>query len=267
MHLPVTDPAFLESLKRELHVWVAYPDQVDPQQLTGQFLPLLNQEEHDRFQRFHFDKDRYTYLAAHAVLRIALSRYAAVQPQAWRFVRGPQGKPEIQAEAGLPVLRSNLSHTKGMVACVISLDRTCGVDVECRRSMKDMYGVADVVFSSAEVAYLNTKTEAEWPEDFFTFWTLKEAYIKAIGQGLSAPLKKITFDIEASPIRATFDGKPLGGTGWQFHHWQPTATHHVAVAAQSPDGSSKLVYHQLNLANGLQDCLRKQTRLLDIKMG
>jgi 4'-phosphopantetheinyl transferase len=237
---------------------MARTDNVTPSHLTEQFLPLLDQEEMTRYRRFHFDEDRYTYLAAHALVRLTLSRYAQCEPAQWRFTAGEKGKPEISPTAGIPPLHFNLSHTKGMVACVVVLGRECGVDVECARQMKDMRGIAEMVFSDIEVCYLNRQTEADWPQQFFKYWTLKEAYIKAIGQGLSAPLKKITFDTSSSTIHASYAEESLAQTGWQFDHWQPTATHHMSVAVKfdsaTAQNANNIIYHELNLSDGLTSC-------------
>jgi 4'-phosphopantetheinyl transferase len=252
----VNDATALKALESELHVWIAYPDHAPSQHLIEQFLPLLNHEEQERYRRFHFDHDRHTYLAAHALVRITLSRYARCEPAQWRFTRGQHGKPEIEAAADMPALRFNLSHTKGMVACVVALDRICGVDVEHIKPLKDMAGIAEAVFSNSEIAYLDAQDEADRPEHFFKFWTLKEAYIKAIGQGLSAPLKDIAFDIGTPSIHASFNGNKLTNEGWQFHHWKPATTHHLAVAAQSTPRPIKIVYHEFNLDDSLKNCMR-----------
>jgi 4'-phosphopantetheinyl transferase len=252
----VIDTTALKALESEVHVWNAYPGNVPAQHLVEQFLPLLNQEENHRYRRLHFDQDRHTYLAAHALVRIALSRYASYAPTQWEFTRGPHGRPEIKLVTGLPALRFNLSHTQGMVACVITLDRDCGIDVERIRPMKDMAGIADTVFSSAEIAYLHSQNKENWPHHFFKFWTLKEAYIKAIGQGFSAPLKNITFDISMPKIQATFDNQKLTDAGWYFHHGKPTSTHHLAVTAKSATPLNTIFY-ELNLTKTVENCVHK----------
>ncbi|MGZ3157520.1 MAG: 4'-phosphopantetheinyl transferase family protein [Burkholderiaceae bacterium] len=251
----MNDSTALKALESELHVWIVYPDNVPVQHLVEQFLPLLDQEELDRYRRFHFDHDRHTYLAAHALVRITLSRYASCSPAQWRFTRGVHGKPEIEPVAGLPAFRFNLSHTKGMVACAVALHHVCGVDVERVRPMKDMAGIAEAVFSNAEIKILDAFDETDRPDHFFKLWTLKEAYIKATGQGLTAPLKDITFDVATPLIRAMFDNNELTRQGWHFHHWKPTTTHHLAVALKSVAIPNKIVYHELNMANSLENCL------------
>jgi 4'-phosphopantetheinyl transferase len=251
----VIDSTALKALESEVHVWIAYPDAVSPEHLARHYLPILDQEERDRYQRFYFDPDRHIYLAAHALLRMTLSRYAPCTPDQWRFVRGEQGKPEIAPAAGTPPLRFNLSHTKGMVACVVTLEHDCGVDVECVRPMKDMKGIAEAVFSEAENAYLNAQHEADWPHGFFTFWTLKEAYIKAIGQGLSAPLKKIGFDIDAVPIRARFENEELTETGWHFLHREIKAMHHLAIAIRLTNSTNLIEFYEQSFLADLDNNL------------
>lgn len=228
------DPALLTALERRLHVWIAYPDRLALPELADRHLPLLDAEEAARYHRFYFDKDRQHYLAAHALLRLTLSRYAPVRPEDWRFERGPKGKPEIAASHGLPRLRFNLSHTQGLVACVLALDCPCGIDVEHLRTMRDMQGVAENVFSGMEIAWLQAQPEDQKAETFFTFWTLKEAYIKATGQGLAAPLQSISFDI-ASPLIGVAFGEDVADDPqrWMLRHWKLANDHQLSVAART----------------------------------
>lgn len=218
--------------------------------MVAQYLPLLNQEEHERYQRFHFDRDRLIYLAAHALVRMTLARYAPCPPEQWQFVQGAQGKPEIVPAAGRPPLRFNLSHTKGMVACVVALDRDCGVDVENIRPMTDMRSMAAMVFSDGEIAYLESLTEEAWPKNFFTLWTLKEAYIKAIGLGFSAPLKQITFDIASPTITVHLEGVcDEDATMWQLQSFSPNGVHQLAVASKKNGSGDAIVFRQLDLTS------------------
>lgn len=241
------DPALTAALEHELHVWYAWSDRIPPQELAERYLSLLDEEETARYHRFYFDKDRQHYLAAHALLRLTLSRYAPYAPHAWRFERGPNGKPEIAAAMGLPRLRFNLSHTQGLVACVVTLDRQCGVDVEHARTMRDMHGVADTVFSEAEIAWLRTQPEEKQAPTFFTFWTLKEAYIKATGEGLGGPLKSISFDISRSEIGVMF-GKDISNdpSSWMLRHLKLEDGHQLAIAVSPVTGLDDMMVHQFN---------------------
>ncbi len=241
----------LAALQQEIHVWMAWPDRVDPLQLTRQYQPLLSPDELERYQRFYFEADRLNYLAAHALLRLVLSRYVPYVPGQWRFLRGAYGKPQIDPALTSAPLNFNLSHTKGLVACVLAVDRDCGIDVESIRPMKDMHGVAGTVFSEQEIAFLNAQPAAAQQSAFFSLWTLKEAYIKATGMGMTAPLQQITFDMQA-PQLCVHDrnAAPHHGNDWLFDSCIPADSHRLAVAANRTDALERIVYHELDLADG-----------------
>lgn len=244
------DAGLMSGLRRELHVWFADTGTISAEQMADQYLPLLDQEEHERYQRFHFDRDRLVYLAAHALVRMTLSRYAPCAPEQWQFVQGAQGKPEIVQAADLPPLRFNLSHTQGMVACVVALERDCGVDVENIRPMTDMRSMATMVFSDKEISYLESITEEAWPKNFFSLWTLKEAYIKAIGLGFSAPLKQITFDIASPEITVHLASEPGDDAAmWQLQSFSPNGVHQLAVASKKNGSGDDIVFRQLDLTS------------------
>ncbi len=229
----MNDPTLLAALQSEFHIWTAVPNAIGAKQLATQYLPLFDAEECKRYQRFHFDDDRLHYLAAHALLRQVLSSYAPFRPEQWRFMRGAYGKPEIASAPGLPPLHFNLSHTRGMVACIVAYDCPCGIDVEEIRPIKDFRPVVEAVFSDAEITYLDAQDEAAWLQHFFSIWTLKEAYAKAVGLGLSAPLRQISFNIDTPQARVHFvDGKERDSAQWLFHCCKPTVSHLLAIAAK-----------------------------------
>jgi 4'-phosphopantetheinyl transferase len=240
-------PELLSIVERELHVWFADPGKLPPER-TAHYLSLLSADEKERYHRFKFERDRLIYLAAHALLRLCLSRYAQCAPEQWRFVRDSYGKPELEAHSGLPPLRFNLTHTYGMVACVIALDTECGIDVEGIRPMRDMHGVARTVFADTEIAWLDAQAEENKQEGFFSLWTLKEAYIKAIGLGFSAPVKRIAFDMSAGQPRLAAHADTTSDAGsWLFHLHRPNATHWLAVAARCAGDTKPVIFRELDL--------------------
>ncbi len=243
--------AWLTTLQHELHVWFARPGLIPAGQLAQQYHRLLDPSEQQRYKRFYFEPDRLNFLAAHALLRLTLSRYMPCPPELWRFAAGVHGKPELDSNAGLPSLHFNLSHTKGMVACVVALDCACGIDVEAIRPMRDLRGVAGTVFSPRELSYLDAQPAASQPDTFFSLWTLKEAYIKATGLGMSAPLRHITFDLQQSRLEVHDESNPAQQSGaWLFDCHKPAATHRLALAAQPAHHMQRIVYHELDLASG-----------------
>jgi 4'-phosphopantetheinyl transferase len=224
-------PDLLVALQSELHVWTARPIDINAKQLIPRYLLQMDTEEYERYKSFRSDVDRLQYLSAHALLRQVLSNYAPYRPEQWRFLRGPHGKPEIALVPGMPPLHFNLSHTRGMVACIVGYDCVCGIDVEEIQPNKDLRSVAPTIFSEAELSYLDAQDEATWLQHFFTLWTLKEAYVKAIGLGLSVPLRQISFYFDASQTSVKFANmQDEKSANWLFHHFKPTASHQLAIA-------------------------------------
>jgi 4'-phosphopantetheinyl transferase len=208
-------------------------DAVAPE-MWVQFAALLDDAERARALRFHFDRDRQAYIAAHALARTLLSVEAVRPPAAWRFVEGPHGKPEVVREPGVPPLRFNLSHTHGLVAVALTLAHDIGIDVEIIDSKRAGLDFAQRVFAPAEAELLRVATQEALPETFFAIWTLKEACIKALGGGLSVPLD--SFSLVLDPLSVHFtDALGEDAEHWRLWRTAPTPTHALAMALRHPD--------------------------------
>jgi 4'-phosphopantetheinyl transferase len=179
---------------------------------------LLQPDERERAARFKFDADRRMYVAAHALLRRALSRHAPVDPAGWRFSGKEGERPEVAGPAHSPRLRFSLSHTRSVAACAIVPDVDVGLDVE-DLTREAPLEVADR-FASVERAALAALGSGPREELFFVYWTLKEAYIKARGLGLAIPLDQIAFDASLPKIEVAFGaGCPDDAAAWRFESW------------------------------------------------
>ena len=199
----LTSPTFLEvppqaPLKLDggtVHVWQARLDQFAGRQ--GQLLGLLSADEQERAERFHFANDRSHFIAARGLLRTLLGRYLDSPPQQLSFSYSPYGKPALTGEDDGRALRFNVSHSHGVALYAVAREREVGVDVEYVRH--DMVGesIAERFFSAREVATLRSLPAEVQPEAFFNCWTRKEAFIKAIGEGLSFPLDQ--FEVSLDP--------------------------------------------------------------------
>lgn len=201
----------------------------------------LDQHELSRANAFKFAQDRALYVAAHSFLRQSLSHYAPLTPDAWRFVHNAYGKPAI-ANQGYQALQFNLSHTQGLIACAISHTHTVGVDVEQRKTLADLAALCRYAFTPQETAHVLAQHSVTTQEKhFFTYWTLKEAYIKAKGMGLSIPLQDFYFSHNQQQQWQIHTTKELEA---QNQHWQfntfATQQHHLAIAiAPKPMSSHK----------------------------
>ncbi len=221
----------------EAHLWWVCPDEVEPTQLE-RGRRLLTAAELDRVSRFRRASDRRSCLVTRILLRTTLSRYVEVAPERWRFRANAYGRPEIDSPA-CP-LRFNLSHTEGLIVCLVSRERDVGVDVEATTRPHRGLEVAERYFSPREAAALRATGASVQPERFLQFWTLKESYIKARGLGLAIPLAAFTFELDqrpGSPIRLhtepSLDDDPAR---WQFTLERLGAGHLVATAIEGRGG-------------------------------
>jgi len=229
-------PARRQTLRLDpahVHVFYQATDAVD----EAAALAVLSDNERLRHSQFVFDRDRRDYAAAHALLRWSLSRYAPVAPEAWQFRNGPNGKPLIAGDYGGLPLAFNLSHTHGLVACAIAAHADVGVDVDSVTRAVDE-SVSRRFFAATEQAEIGrASTPRERAERFFELWTLKEAYIKAIGLGLSHPLSTIVFEVRVDHSVTFTAPADVDPARWRFIVFAPREDHRLAVAARAAQGT------------------------------
>ncbi|HYO50388.1 MAG TPA: 4'-phosphopantetheinyl transferase superfamily protein [Chloroflexia bacterium] len=170
----------------EVHVWRAELD-LPGGQVNG-LRRYLAGDELEKAAKFYFEKDRARYTVAHGLLRLILSRYTHREPGGLDFCLTPYGKPAL---AGEP-LRFNLSHSHGLALVAVTRHQEIGVDLEWIRDNLEVEQIACRFFSPREAAMLRELPAPLRNEAFFRCWTLKEAYIKALGKGLSLPLDRFT---------------------------------------------------------------------------
>jgi 4'-phosphopantetheinyl transferase len=173
----------------EIHVWsVTIADWLPFLVTLG---TTLNGDECDRAARFHFERDRRRFTVCRGLLRALLGNYLALDPRQIEFHLGPHEKPEL-ATSITTRLEFNLSHSGDAACFAFAAGRQVGVDIERMRSQSDLNGLAQQVFTPAEIEAFSASPEQQREDLFFTLWTRKEALIKAIGLGLSAPVREIT---------------------------------------------------------------------------
>lgn len=236
----MTTPAPL--LPGEAHVWLAQPDALDAPGARERYEALLDAEEKDRMRRFRFERDRDLFLLSHALLRLTLSRYATQDPRDWSFVRNAWGRPELPTGAAQPALRFNLSHTHGLAACAVTRESEIGVDVEGISRGDAGEDIADHYFAPSEVAALQALAPGLRPDRFIEYWTLKEAYIKAHGEGLSLPLADFAFSgLDEGRLAIRFEPRLADDPArWRFILLRPTLAHRAAVAVACATGAMRV---------------------------
>lgn len=191
---------------------------------------LLSVDEQARADKFRFKDARQHYIYGRGVLRSLIGQYERRAPAAVAFVYGDQGKPGLASGD----LRFNLSHAEGVALIGFAQGREIGVDVERVRLLTDAERVARRFFSETEYEAYTAVPEPLKPQAFFNCWTRKEAFIKAIGEGLSCPLK--SFDVTLRPgepacLQHIRGGQTTAGQ-WRLHALEPAPGYVGAVLAQ-----------------------------------
>ncbi len=224
----------LGSLENEVHVWSCFPDSIRHEETLSAYRSVLSAEELQHYFRFNHDEDRHNYLVSHALLRNVLSKYVDIEASCWQFSSGEHGKPELVRSACIPDLTFNLTHTRGLSACVISLERSVGIDAEHTRRKNKLDGIARRMFSEQELAAMSVSSDSQ--QYFYCLWTLGEAYVKALGTGLSGSSKRFYFDLDLQSLDAVFKASDaeVELEAYGFKLYLPTAEHVLAVAFESP---------------------------------
>ncbi len=215
----------------QVDVWYVYQDKANRPELLDAYRGLLTGEEQTAVNRFRFPHLQLQALVARALQRWVLSKYAPVAPGEWRFGKAAHGKPFVQApQVKAPAF--NLSHSGGMIVCAVANARRIGVDVEDVNRDSASKGLAERYFAPAEADDVKRLSGDAMRNRFFRYWTLKEAYIKADGRGLTMPLHSFAFDLQkGSPPAIRFaDGAEAGG--WRFGEIDFPGKHHVSIAVE-----------------------------------
>ena len=194
----------------------------------------LSADERARQGRLHFWRDRRDFALAHMLLRQSLSALDDRPPDQWTFVADTHGKPLLTLDdATRTRLTFNLSHTNGLVSCAVGRVVDIGVDVEEIGRVDDESALADRFFSRREAEALAACDRTERSARFTEIWTLKEAFIKATGEGLSCPLDRFWFAFDDEASLAFGSDVPTGRGWWRFELFAPTPQHRMAVAIRS----------------------------------
>lgn len=166
-------------------------------------LALLDDAERHRAGSFHFARDRRRFVIRRARLRRILAERCRCDPRKLTFTANEFGKPAV-AEAGL---HFSASHSDELWVVAIA-SRPLGVDCERISPLPDWRDIAASLFGRCEVDALAAIETNRAPRAFFDCWARKEAFVKALGIGLSYPL-------DAFAVSVTGQAEILGGgDGW-----------------------------------------------------
>lgn len=214
-----------------LRIWLIPLER--PEHETTALGELLSETERQRAARFVFERDRRRYNVAHAALRQILSAITSQPPAAIVFEQTERGKPSLAGAH--PAVQFNLAHSGKLAAVAVAAagagSHEIGVDIEQIRPLDDLLSLAEKNFSKTELAALLALPPEARPQAFFECWTRKEAFIKALGDGLYYPLD--TFDVSlGEPARIErIQGQPA--SDWTLHAFTPAPGYTGAVAVHA----------------------------------
>jgi len=186
--------------------------------LTDDLWACLTDEEQARARRYLVEPPRRAFVHTRARLRAELAAALSLDdPREVRFTSGPHGKPALAADlfARRP-LRFNVSHSHELAVIATCERGELGVDLEYLNTRTDIGMLMPRVFSTREQAAIMALDVSERRAAFFRVWARKEAYIKALGLGLT--LELASFDVscgeEASLLDARHEGAEPGA--WRY---------------------------------------------------
>ncbi len=220
------------SLFREIDLWVVQLH--GSEQHLAQCLGWLSPDEEARAGRFRFDEHRQAFIFSRGVLRALIGRMEGINPAQIRFSYGAKGKPAL-ADPARP-LRFNLSHSAGLAAYAFAVGCEIGVDVEQVRPVPDMRDIAARFFAPEETSEVMHLSESDISLGFFNCWTRKEAYIKAVGDGLSVPLDsfRVTLRPGVEAAMLTLGGDTEQAKAWTIQAFTPAPGFVAALAYLGP---------------------------------
>ncbi len=243
---PLPTPIFstdIESAQKEMatgteaHLWL-----LDTTQFTAahfaEAAQIMSSHEQERAQKMVRGKE--TYIASRWLLRKVLGAYTGTTAAQINLRRTDKGKPYLAHSN----IHFSLSHSGHWVVLAVSTSGAVGIDIEAAERKRDLAGIAESYYHPQEFAQLQALAGNQQTDYFYRLWTLKEAFFKATGTGISAGLDKIHFMLNNDEIQAEIATElDAEKAGWQFHQWALTAgdksTHnYCALAYAAPQSLS-----------------------------
>jgi 4'-phosphopantetheinyl transferase len=238
-----TEPMQAEALLRnEVHLWTIERDRNADLSLLSR---CLSPAEQQRARRLRVEQRRESFIYNRALARHILASYAGLAPQSVPLTTSPQGKP-LWEGGGATGVSFNLSHRGDLAILAVSQRRTVGVDLEVLDAGNDYEAIARQALSLRELALYRQLPPDERPAAVLRIWTCKEAFLKALGVGLSRPLPQIevTFSmLEPARILATGSDQESPGD-WLLESWSPRAGWFAALATPREGGALHLRFHR-----------------------
>ena len=233
--------------RSEIHVWQVFYDETSSRQ--DKLYETLSSDERLRAERFYFPRDTHHYIFSHGMLRYVLGQYLLLPPKNIQFDYNLQGKPYLSAAINRQALFFNMSHSDQWMLIVVAQGREVGIDVEKVRSRDHLNQIAEHFFSPQEYTALISLPAEQRLEAFFTYWTRREAYLKALGVGISGGLDSIDLPVnDGEPIFPIAVEASSRRDCWRCVRFRPAPEYMAAVVVQGEDWELK----RFDLESGIE---------------
>jgi 4'-phosphopantetheinyl transferase len=219
---------------REVHVWSTWLHL--PERRVLSLARSLSAEEHMRADSFYFQEQRRRFIVARGFLRSILAGYLNISRDQVEFSYGKYGKPMLDSRVFRSNLRFNLAHSAALAVCAVIYDQDIGVDAEQVRTLSEAGAIARTVFSAAEQATLRSLPPTQRDQAFLNCWTRKEAYLKAIGDGLASPLDGVHVTLRPGEPARLLRINGDDSTHWTLRDLTPAAGYVGALAVRGEIG-------------------------------
>ncbi|RCV30395.1 hypothetical protein SETIT_6G091100v2 [Setaria italica] len=262
----LSPPPRLQS-RREVHIWYLSPDELNDASQLKMYMELLSPSERKNALSMNGENLQKVAVLSRALVRTTLSRYTdcKIDPRLFEFKKNKFGKPEILWRADDDriewPLHFNISHTSSLIACGVTMDAPIGIDIEekKRNTAKNVLSLADRYFTPSEFDHLvNLPDPDAQQKEFIKLWTLKEAYVKALGRGFSgAPFNKFSIILAANNgIQISVEPKALNDSNsscdclsenWKFALAELYGSYYMAACMEDDSRSSGLFFEYFSL--------------------
>ncbi|EKK00561.1 4'-phosphopantetheinyl transferase [Rhodopirellula baltica SH28] len=240
-----------------IQLWYASAAQDTPGKIESFCMRWLPQEEHQSAAKFRVASARHQHVIGRGMARFLIAD-TNTAPHQIQFRNLDHGKPIVETPEQLR-RPFNIAHTKGLVICGIgaeAADEWLGVDIEGLDRKTDP-GLAQRYFAPEEIEQLDrVKNDDAKQALFLKIWTLKEAFIKAIGTGLNTPLDQFAFENAASnsPRLILKDESLAQGRHWQIRNVIPRQGYIAAVALGTKTSDIVPKIELSDFRKRMQDC-------------
>jgi 4'-phosphopantetheinyl transferase len=229
----------------EAHVWRVLLDvtTVEFESLSG----VLSADELARAERFHFERDQKCFIVARGILRMILGSYLNKHPAKICFEYSSHGKPMLAHNPGDDSICFNLSHSGAFALYAITLSKKIGIDIESIRDDVSIEQVARQFFSQNEISSLENIDINKRSELFFQYWTRKEAFLKASGEGISFTMEQCDVSLISGRVLSPVTVKDSNSeiSSLYVQDLFPGNGYAAAIALEGGDWNISCLHHSL----------------------